>query len=369
MNEKRRKLFVHDEMCARGVDVQQCRAQKKSIFTPLKQTMTQESLDMLMSLYEEFKLVADDLRGSDDVIVALMPGPPPNSPVNKNVQTAHTALTRHVPKLQPAKIGIVEARVIDYLSRTKARSAFGGSSQNNIIFAKQGSSPFLRKTMANLGGDNFINKWSVPLIQFSQLVSVTRDDYEDLLSALDKAPLEDDVEADSCQVTSDELVLGNERVVPFPHEYDMALGAEMLDTFESDILIGIYPGSGEMLKAVLSKQKHGVAICATKAHKTFILNNLRDWVKRMNLVNFSDRPQKPRALTNFEVAMQRNLAVATANPAALAGTSSSNPNPPQRPIVTIDANARPAAPVGESAAAAPVVPKAPSLAAFGSSLL
>ena len=100
------------------------------------------------------------------------------------------------------------------------------SSQNNIIFAKQGSSPFVRKTMSNLGGDNFINKWSVPLIQFSHLVSVKRDDYEDLLSALDKAPLEDDVEADSCQVTSDELVLGNERVVPFPHEYDMALGAE-----------------------------------------------------------------------------------------------------------------------------------------------
>ena len=204
-------------------------------------------------------MVADDLRGSDDVIVALMPGPPPNSPVNKNVQTAHTALTRHVPKLQPAKIGIVEARVVDYLSRTKARSAFGGSSQNNIIFAKQGSSPFLRKTMANLGGDNFINKWCVPLIQFSQLVTVKRDDYEDLLSATDKAPLEDDIEVDSCQVTSDELVLGNDRVVPFPHEYDMALGAEMLDTFESDILIGIYPGSGEMLKTVLSKQKHGVA--------------------------------------------------------------------------------------------------------------
>ena len=94
------------------------------------------------------------------------------------------------------------------------------------------------------------------------------------------------------------------------------------------------------------------------------------------------------------ISILRNLAdaparVATANPTAPAGTSSSNgasvaaaphqvvPNPPQRPIVTIDANAHPAAPVvpvGESAAAAPVVPvvahgKAPSLAAFGSSLL
>ena len=75
-----------------------------------------------------------------------MPGAPPNSPVNKNVQVAHSKLTRHVPKLQPPKIGMIEARVNDILARTKARSAFGGSLQNNIIFAKQGSSPFLRKT-------------------------------------------------------------------------------------------------------------------------------------------------------------------------------------------------------------------------------
>ena len=34
MKEKRRNIFVHDEMCARGVDLPQCRAQKKSIFTP-----------------------------------------------------------------------------------------------------------------------------------------------------------------------------------------------------------------------------------------------------------------------------------------------------------------------------------------------
>ena len=55
-----------------------------------------------------------------------------------------------------------------------------------------------------------------------------------------------------------------------------------------------------MFKAVLSKQKHGVAICATKAHNNLVLTNLREWVKRMNLVNFSDRPPKPRALVEFE---------------------------------------------------------------------
>ena len=53
-----------DEICAKGINQQQCKGQQKSIFTPLKQTMTQESLDMLMSLYEEFKVVTDDLRGS-----------------------------------------------------------------------------------------------------------------------------------------------------------------------------------------------------------------------------------------------------------------------------------------------------------------
>ena len=186
------------------------------------------------------------------------------------------------------------------LTRTTSRSSFGGGSQNNIIFTKHGVPPYLRNTMSNLGGDNFINKWCVPLIPFSQLVNVKCDDYEELLSASDKAPLEDDVDVDSCQVTSDELVLGNERVVPFPHEYDMAFGMEMLDTFACDILVVLYPGTGELLKAVLSKQKHGVAICATKAQRNLIFTNLRDWVKRMNLVNFSDRPQKPRALLDYE---------------------------------------------------------------------
>ena len=108
------------------------------------------------------------------------------------------------------------------------------------------------------------------------------------------------MDADSCQQTADELALGSEDVVPFPHEYDMSLAMEMIDTFDDDNLIGVYPGTGEMLKSVLAKQKHGAAICCTKTQKTLITNNLRDWVKRMNLVSFSDRPQKPRALMDFE---------------------------------------------------------------------
>ena len=151
--------------------------------------------------------------------------------------------------------------------------------------------------MSTLGGDNFLNKWKVPLIPCAKLVTVKSDQYEELFDTVEKA---DELDADSCQQTADELVLGKEDVVPFPHEYDMAIGMDMLDTFACDVLIVLYPGTGELLKAVLRKQKHGVAICATKAQKTLIHTNLREWVKRMNLVNFSDRPPKPRALMNFE---------------------------------------------------------------------
>ena len=169
-----------------------------------------------------------------------------------------------------ANIGIIEARTNDILARTKARVAFGGNAQNNIIFTKQGASPFVRKTMSTLGGDNFLNKWNAPLIPCAKLVTVKSDQYEELFDTVEKASLADDMDADSCQQTADELVLGKEDVVPFPHEYDMALGMEMLDTFACDILIVLYPGTGELLKAVLSKQKHGVAICATKAQNTLV---------------------------------------------------------------------------------------------------
>ena len=170
-----------------------------------------------------------------------------------------------------------------------------------MLFTKQSATPFIRKTMSTLGGDNFLNKWSVPLIPCVKLVTVKRDQYEELFDTVEKASLADEMDADSCQQTADELVLGKEDVVPFPHEYDMTLGMEMLDTFACDILIVLYPGTGELLKCVLSKQKHGVAICATKAQRNLIFTNIRDWVKRMNLVNFNDRPQKPRALMEFEM--------------------------------------------------------------------
>ena len=63
----------------------------------------------------------------------------------------------------------------------------------------------------------------------------------------------------------------------------------------------MHPGSGEMLKAALKQHKFAVAICRTAFHKTLIMNNLRSYVRTMDLVNFTaDAPKKPRALIEYE---------------------------------------------------------------------
>ena len=56
-----------------------------------------------------------------------------------------------------------------------------------------------------------------------KLVTVKQHQYEELFDTVEKASLADEMDADSCQQTADELVLGKEDVVPFPREYGMAL--------------------------------------------------------------------------------------------------------------------------------------------------
>ena len=85
-----------------GGNLTWCLDRKKSIFTPMKQLMAAESLDVLMTIYEDFK--TNDPALSGDVIGVLMPGAPANNPVNKNVQVVHSRLTKHVPKLHAPKL-------------------------------------------------------------------------------------------------------------------------------------------------------------------------------------------------------------------------------------------------------------------------
>ena len=56
-----------------------------------------------------------------------------------------------------------------------------------------------------------------------------------------------------------------------------------------------------MLKAGIVQQIQAIGICKSQAHKTFLMDILKSFVKSQNLVNLvADAPKKPRELLEFE---------------------------------------------------------------------
>ena len=160
----------------------------------------------------------------------------------------------------------------------------------------------------------------------------------------------EDVTEEEMPCSADELSLMNE-VVPHPHEHHMQLGAELADVFETAILFLVHPGSGEMIKAALKQHKFALAICRTAAHKTLIMNNLRTYVKTMNLVSLSaDAPMKDQEMIAYE---RTSLRTPTPTPKVM--PKATPPPLPLPPQVAVEAN----------------VPTAtvPTLASFGFTLL
>ena len=373
LTEKKRKLFVHDEMCAKAVSWARVINQKGSMFAPLKQTMNDSTLDSVMELYTAFR-TENDNKESDDAIAVIVPGALPNSPINKNVQVTHAVLSKAVPKLQPPKIGVIHLRETDLLARNRSKTAFSGHYQHNILFTKQTKHSYQRKAMANLGGDNLFNKWDVPAIPLAKMMKLPQEQFDKVTELLSETADFEDGDEYAVQCSADELALQNE-LPPFPHENDMALGKELIDTFDPNVVIVTHPGMGEMLKAVLFKQKYGVAICNTTTHKAVVMDHLREWVKSMNLITFTDGPVKSVEMAKFEkehggklmpnfVNVKLNLSPAklmpsTVNPPVMLAS------PPQGSVGSPPASSSSAGVRPEPSPEA----KAQALAAFGSSLL
>jgi hypothetical protein len=136
-----------------------------------------------------------------------------------------------------------------------------------------------------------------------------------------------------------------------------------------------HPGMGEMLKAVLFKQKYGVAICNTTTHKAVVMDHLRGWVKNMNLITFTDGPVKSVEMANFEKEHGVNLKpnfVKNLSPAKLMPSTVNPPvnvaSPPQGSVGSPPASSSSAGSNGITPTPSPEE-KAKALAAFGSSLL
>jgi len=55
-----------------------------------------------------------------------------------------------------------------------------------------------------------------------------------------------------------------------------------------------------MLKAVLSSNARGIAVCKSKAHKSWVMKNLEQFVAVHRLVNYDHMPTKPPEVTAWE---------------------------------------------------------------------
>ena len=177
MNEKKRKVFVHDDLCRLPVDMPKAKKHKKSIFQNVVPTIADTTLDPLVEVYTHFRTEDED-RSSDDVIVAILGGAPLNSPKNEGLVTIHKKLAALTPKHQAPKIGSIRVTPADVLMRTKAKIAFGGQNMHHIVFTKQKRGSLQRKPMSHLKGDTYFNDWPVPGVAMSQVPQITQEVFD-----------------------------------------------------------------------------------------------------------------------------------------------------------------------------------------------
>jgi hypothetical protein len=254
-----------------------------------------------MQIWERFKS-DDDQKQSSDVVLIIAPGAAPNSPENKNAVTLVSFL--RTCKVQPPKIGTIVPHPSDVVVRSRARGAFNAPSEDTVVFTTQKKVVMTRKIVVD-SRDTFFNKWQTPLIQFAQLRRCSRETYDKIFKDTPVATLED-ISADDNKMSAEEEALGDDVRIPFPHEHERTLGQKIIATFEPEVLFVMDVGSGEFLKAALLAKIFAVGICKNDAHKTFVMDTLREWVKTMKLVNMNaDAPKKPDDIIAYEKMISR----------------------------------------------------------------
>ena len=312
-----------------------------------------------MEVYSAVKTQGDD-GVSEDVLMVMLPGPPPNIPTAKNLELVHKKMKAITPKLQTPKIGKIELERSDVVIRSKQHHAFTGVNDDHIVFSMEKKGCMHKAAMAHLkGGDIYFNRWPVPSIPFSQFLQVPKATADKMFVERDfRAVLVDDADVGELEqpATSDEIALEKkDLVIPYPKEHNMQLGLEVMNVFGAEVVITTTVGSGELFKAVLQKHKLGVGICKTANQKKQVMIKLKHFAKLMNLVSFKDAPVKSDELLRYEKNLQKNGDPATP--------------PPKVPPVAPATPKAPPADGGAPPAALPIVSPPPLLAGFGASAL
>ena len=154
-NEKKRKIFVHDENTNRSVDWDRHKRHKTSMFSPFRHVVAPGDVDPILEIYGTCKTLGEDGQ-SDDVLMFITPCPPANSPNSKNLETLHKVMKHISPKLQQPKLGKIIINQLDVLRRQKQQPAFFGSNinQSEMIFSMQRKGQMWRNPMMHLKDGN-----------------------------------------------------------------------------------------------------------------------------------------------------------------------------------------------------------------------
>ena len=153
--------------------------------------------------------------------------------------------------------------------------------------------------MKFLSGNTFWNRWPCPAESKQASCSPK---IADAIFANDAAVVRD-AEADLGEVEMTDPGEGEadaaEDVVPFPHEHAVVLTQEWLHQFKADILVIGTPAAGASLKAGLLASVRSIAVARNNAHRNFLMDELRKFVKLHSLIPGYTAMALPPALARY----------------------------------------------------------------------
>ena len=302
LNEKKRKLFLHDAMQELPIDVERAKKKHKSLLSPTKCNLDEATFETCTAMYYKFRNVNDN-RESDDVVGMIIPGTPTTTPRNIPAEHAWSALNKLQPKHCTPKMGDIEVDHGQLLHRVKAKTAFSGMRNHSFVFTKHSKGGFAINQNQGLSLDTHLNRWPAQYLPLNQKLVIEESQLQKCFPAGIEGTSEfadDDVLEGYSMLGDEEQTLSGDKVMPWPLEFQAGLTETMLNQFDAQVLVAIRPYSGECLKAVLRKRCWAVGICSSHEHKKLIRERLMAYVKQMHLVDLKDAPQKPQELIVWE---------------------------------------------------------------------
>ena len=160
-------------------------------------------------------------------------------------------------------------------------------------------------------GDTYFNRWRVKAPPFQQLPRYAEDAGDKLWCDPSKqVRFLNDEDVPHEEAMADEASIKQGEIVPFPHEISMQLAQEFIRVFGIELAIIFKVGSGMSLQGCIERNIRAIGFCETKEHRTFVFDNLVEWVKSQRLVPAESAPKKPAEIIEFE----RNMAAPKETP-------------------------------------------------------